>query len=188
MAYDKLRLASAQPTAVEWQLPQSIDFKPKPNDPVWQRHLYVEDDGAFRVQLGSWEAEVLQKELANPKVVGWLRNLDRKPWSMEIPYEWGGETHPMFPDLVLVRKEGKELVVDILEPHRPDLDDNFEKAKGLARFAQQHGALFGRIQLIRKVTSAGGQHFARLEINKATTIKKLLPITSNAQLDRLFAA
>lgn len=181
-----LRLASARPVAVNWQLPQSIDFKRKPSDPVWQRHLYVEDDGSFRAHLGTWEAEVLQEELSNAKVLGWLRNLDRKPWSMEIPYESGGEMRPMFPDLIVVRKADKGLAIDILEPHRPDLDDNFEKAKGLARFAQEHGALFGRIQLIRKVASPGGEHFARLEINEAATIKKLLPITSNKQLDQLF--
>jgi type III restriction enzyme len=184
--YERLRLASARPVAVNWQLPQSIDFKRKPNDPVWQRHLYVEDDGAFRAHLGTWEAEVLQEELSNAKVLGWLRNLDRKPWSMEIPYESGGEMRPMFPDLIVVRKADKGLAIDILEPHRPDLDDNFEKAKGLARFAQEHGALFGRIQLIRKVASPGGEHFARLEINEAATIRKLLPITSNKQLDQLF--
>jgi type III restriction enzyme len=184
--YERLRLASARPVAVNWQLPQSIDFKRKPNDPVWQRHLYVEDEGAFRACLGTWEAEVLQEELSNAKVLGWLRNLDRKPWSMEIPYESGGEMRPMFPDLIVVRKADKGLAIDILEPHRPDLGDNFEKAKGLARFAQEHGALFGRIQLIRKVASPGGEHFARLEINEAATIKKLLPITSNKQLDQLF--
>ncbi len=56
----------------------------------------------------------------------------------------------------------------------------------VTRFAQEHGALFGRIQLIRKVASPGGEHFARLEINEAATIKKLLPITSNKQLDQFF--
>ena len=64
---------------------------------------------------------------------------------------------------------------------------NFEKAVGLAKFAERHGALFGRIQLIRKQSSAGGDYFARLEINQAAMIKKLLPITSNPQLDDLFA-
>lgn len=186
--YDRLRLASATPTAVSWQLPQSIDFKRNLSDPLWEHHLYVDTDGTFRAELGTWEAEVLREELADPNVVGWLRNLDRKPWSMEIPYQTGGETRPMFPDLVVVRKEGEVLVIDILEPHRPDLDDNFEKAKGLARFAKQHGGMFGRIQLIRKVTSAGGEHFARLEINEAPTIKKLLLCTSNIHLDQLFSA
>ena len=125
---------------------------------------------------------------ADTSVVGWLRNVDRKPWSLEIPYHTGGAARPMFPDLVMVRQTGADFAVDILEPHDPSLADNFEKAAGLARFAEQQGHLFGRIQLIRKQTSpAGGECFARLEINRTTTIKQLLLITSNPQLDQLFA-
>lgn len=130
---------------------------------------------------------MLKEELAKPEVVGWLRNQDRKPWSLEISYETGGDIRPMFPDLVMVRKVGGDFVIDVLEPHDPSLSDNFEKAVGLAKFAEKHGALFGRIQLIRKQSSAGGEHFVRLEINQAATIKKLLLITSNPQLDELFA-
>ncbi len=184
--YEKLRLATARPNGVPWHLPASIDFKRLPTDPLWERHLYVEGNGLFRAELGSWEASVLKEELARSEVVGWLRNLDRKPWSLEIPYETGGDVRPMFPDLVVVRKTGSDFAIDILEPHDPSLSDNFEKAVGLAKFAEQHGALFGRIQLIRKQSSAGGEHFARLEINQAATIKKLLLITSNPQLDALF--
>ncbi len=186
--YEKLRLATAQPNEVPWHLPAAIDFKRLPTDPLWERHLYVEGNGQFRAELGSWEAAVLKEELAKPEVVGWLRNLDRKPWSLEIPYASGGDVRPMFPDLVVVRKNGSEFAIDILEPHDPSLSDNFEKAVGLAKFAEKHGALFGRIQLIRKQSTAGGEHFARLEINQAATIKKLLLITSNPQLDELFAA
>lgn len=58
---------------------------------------------------------------------------------------------------------------------------------GLARFAEKHGSLFGRVQLIRKQSSAGGERFARLEINQTAAIKKLLLITSNPQLDELFS-
>lgn len=186
-AYEKLRLATAKPSEVPWHLPQSIDFRRQLSDPLWERHLYVEGNGQFRAELGNWEAGVLKEELADPQVVGWLRNVDRKAWSLEVPYETGGDIRPMFPDLVVVRKSGAELLIDILEPHDPSLADNFEKAVGLARFAERHGALFGRIQLIRKQSSAGGEHFARLEINQAAAIKKLLLITSNPQLDELFA-
>jgi type III restriction enzyme len=186
-AYEKLRLATAKPSEVPWHLPESIDFRRQASDPLWERHLYVESNGQFRAELGNWEAGVLQEELANPQVVGWLRNVDRKPWSLEVPYETGGDIRPMFPDLVVVRKVGGELLIDMLEPHDPSLADNFEKAVGLARFAERHGALFGRIQLIRKQSSAGGEHFARLEINQAAAIKKLLLITTNPQLDELFA-
>lgn len=186
--YEKLRLATATPAEVPWHLPQSIDFKRLPTDPQWDRHLYVESGGQFGAGLGTWEAGVLKEELAKPEVVGWLRNLDRKPWSLEIPYEIGGAIRPMFPDLVIVRKFGADITVDILEPHDPSLADNFHKAIGLARFAERHGALFGRIQMIRKLASqGGGEHYVRLEINKAATIKQLLLITSNPQLDDLFS-
>jgi type III restriction enzyme len=130
---------------------------------------------------------VIKEELANEAVLEWLRNVDRKPWSLEIPYETGGDVRPVFPDLVVVRKTHATFDVDILEPHNPSLADNFEKAVGLAKFAQMHGALFGRIQLIRKHANAGGEHYARLEINQAATIKRFLPMTTNPQLDDLFA-
>jgi type III restriction enzyme len=186
--YEKLRLATAKPNEVPWHLPLSIDFRRLPGDPLWERHLYVEASGQFRAELKSWEAGVLQEELAKPEVVAWLRNLDRKPWSLEIPYETGGDVRPMFPDLLIVRTSDKAYEFDILEPHDPSLSDNFEKAIGLARFAERHGHLFGRIQLIRKqATAGGGEQFVRLEINQAATIKKLLLITSNPQLDDLFA-
>jgi type III restriction enzyme len=187
VAYEKLRLATAKPSEVPWHLPESIDFRRTAISPTLQRHLYVETDEQFRCELGSWEAGVLQEELTKPEVVGWLRNVDRKPWSLEIPYETGGDIRPMFPDLVIVREEKNDFVIDILEPHDPSLADNFEKAVGLARFAETHGQLFGRIQLIRKQSSpAGGEHFVRLEINKTEMIRKLLLITSNPQLDELF--
>lgn len=186
-AYEKLRLATAKPSEVSWHLPESIDFRRQPSDPLWDRHLYVEGNGQFRAELGSWEAGVLQEELADSKVVGWLRNVERKPWSLEVPYESGGDVRPMFPDLVVVRQVGAERLIDILEPHDPSLADNFEKAVGLARFAEKHGALFGRIQLIRKQSSAGGERFVRLEINQTAAVKKLLLVTSNPQLDELFS-
>ena len=87
-----------------------------------------------------------------------------------------------------VRQVGSDFAIEILEPHDPSLSDNFEKAVGLARFAEKHGGLFGRIQLIRKQSSDGGEHFARLEINQAATIKKLLLINSNPLHDELFTA
>jgi type III restriction enzyme len=185
--YEKLRMATAEPTEVSWSLPDSIDFRRLPTAPIWEQHIYVEDDGRFRADLGTWEAAVLREELLDPSVIGWLRNVDRKPWSMEISYGKGGDIRPMFPDLIVVRQTEKGLLVDILEPHDPSLSDNFEKAVGLAKFAEKHGALFGRIQMIRKERSpAGGDYFVRLEINKQITIERLRPVTSNPQLDQIF--
>jgi type III restriction enzyme len=98
----------------------------------------------------------------------------------------------MFPDLVVVRRgeDGSpgDYRFDILEPHGENLPDNFEKAAGLARFAERHGHLFHRIQLIRKQASkAGGERYFRLELNSEVVRKQVLLVTSNPQLDKIFA-
>jgi type III restriction enzyme len=185
--YERLRLATPQPAAVSWRLPDSINFRRKPTDRIWDRHLYVEDNSKFRADLGTWEADVLSRELARSDVVGWLRNVDRQPWSLEIPYESGGQVASMFPDLVVVRRVGEEYIFDILEPHNPALGDSFEKALGFAKFAEQHGAHFGRIEMIRAATGAAGKGtFIGLDFNQTSVRKKVLPITSNPLLDALF--
>ena len=88
----------------------------------------------------------------------------------------------MFPDLVVVRRGGGGgYRFDILEPHDPSLADNFEKAVGLARFAERHGHLFDRIQLIRKQPSkAGGERFFRLELNSEAVRKQVLLVTAES--------
>lgn len=96
---------------------------------------------------------------------------------------------PLFPDLVVVRQLPGEdgYCFDIPEPHHPSRDDNVSKALGLARFAEQHGHFFGRSQLIRRQPSpAGGEVYYRLETNQQGVQKKLLEITTGAQLDALF--
>lgn len=130
---------------------------------------------------------MLQEALADASVIGWLRNVDRKPWSLEIPYEDAGNVKPMFPDLLVVRQDAKGYLFDILEPHDPSLKDNAAKAVGLAKFAEQYWALFDRIQLIRKKKGADGVgRYFRLDVGNAAVRKKVLAVTSNRQLDQIF--
>jgi type III restriction enzyme len=158
--YGKLRLSTAKPQSIQWHLPDSISFRRRPDAPLFDKHLYVDEANAFRAELGSWEAGVLTEELADPAVIGWLRNVDRQPWSLEIPYKDGGAIKPMFPDMVIIRQDGDALRFDILEPHDPSLRDNVAKAVGLAEFVENHPFLFDRVQLIRKQKGADGQeHF-----------------------------
>jgi type III restriction enzyme len=180
--YERLRSASTSPEPVDWRLQGTIDFRRDPKSPTWELHLCIEDDGTFRTDLGTWEADVLAEELKRKEMVGWLRNLDRKIWSLEIPYRSSGTIKPMFPDMLIVRRDGDEFRFDILEPHDPSRADNVDKAQGLADFAEKHGSLFKRIQLIRKQ----GAGFARLDLNRSAVRQKVRLITSNAQLDDLF--
>ena len=88
----------------------------------------------------------------------------------------------MYPDFLVVRKERDDFVVDILEPHRPDLEDNWMKAKGLAEYAKKHGDEYGRIELIR----VAGGILKRLDVNEEANRRKILKVSSNAHLNQLF--
>lgn len=184
--FQRLRLATSVPQTIPWVLPETIDFRRSPSAPEYDKHLFLEEDGTFRADLGTWEQEVLQEELADASVIGWLRNVDRKPCSLEIPYEDAGSVKPMFPDLLVVRQDAKGYQFDILEPHDPSLKDNAAKAVGLAKFAEQHWALFDRIQLIRKKKGADGvERYFRLDVGNDAVRKKVLPVTTNSQLDQV---
>ena len=185
--YDRLRLATAQPADLPWTLPDSIDWRRVDGEAPQDLHLYTEPSGAFACKLTGWEPDLLAEELSRGDIAGWLRNLPHKPWSLEIPCELGAEVRPMFPDFVMVRREGDELLVDILEPHDPSRDDNVGKARALARFAERHGGHFGRIQLIRKRRAVGGgEQFVRLEMNSQAAMEQVLLVSTAAQLDKLF--
>ncbi len=185
--YERLRLAASDPQSIPWMLPESIDFNRSPNAPVYEKHLYLEKDGKFRADLGNWERDVLEMELQDENIVGWLRNIDRKSWSLEIPYHDAGNIKSMFPDLLIVRKDEQGFQFDILEPHDPSRNDNLGKALGLAEFAEKHWDLFQRIQLIRKKRGADGvERYYRLDMGNTAIRNKVLRITSNTQLDQVF--
>lgn len=184
--YERLINASTQPISMPWILPETIDFHLPENSINYDRHLYCNEDGSFQTALNRWENGVIEEELKNGAIC-WLRNLDRKKWSLEIPYEVSGVTTSMFPDLVIIRADANGYIFDILEPHDPSRKDNYPKAVGLAKFAEKHWDKFGRIQLIRlKKGLDGREHFFRLDMEKTQIRNKVRGITSNEELDRIF--
>ena len=185
--YERLNLASAAPVPVDWQLPPSIAFRRKATAPQFARHLYVESDGTFKADLGTWEQEVIATLLIDANVIGWLRNVDRQPWSLEMPIGDGGKQRSMYPDLVVVRGQRERYMVDVLEPHDPSLNDNIAKVQGLAKFAEAHGAGFGRIGLVRKVrVAAGSEDYRLLNCNDSETRRRTFLVTTPEQLEQLF--
>jgi type III restriction enzyme len=184
--YKKLAMTSTIPIPLTWELQPTIDFLVGENAKIYESHLYIPaENGDFRVFLNDWEDGLINEELSNG-CVAWLRNLDRKNWSLEIPYEVDGVTKPMFPDLIVVRADANGYVFDVLEPHDPSRKDNYPKAVGLAKFAETHGESFGRIQLIRKIHKFGQDNFYRLDMGKLNIRNKVRGITSNSELDRIF--
>lgn len=181
--YERLRSAAKEPDSITWRLPESIDFRRETDLTARQKHLYCDDDGNFRAGLNAWEARVLDAEMRGEGFLAWFRNLDRKPWSFEMPYEVAGEWKPMFPDLLVIRIVHGVPVIDILEPHDPSLADNVYKARGLALFAKRHGGLFGSIKLIREKAGA----FIHLDMNNIEVQDKVSKLdAANTALDLLF--
>ena len=170
-----------------FRLPETITQPREVNGKDYTDHLFVDDSGVARINLNNWEEGVLEEEQSQADYVCWLRNPPRKPWSLCIPYEMGGEQKPAYPDFIIIRKEGEdEFVIDILEPHDPTRIDNLGKAKGFAEYARQNPGV-GRIQLIRKgKDSAGHDRFKRLDMAKSVVRDKVSRAMTNDELDHIF--
>lgn len=182
--YNKVRELAKEPEALEFSAPAEILVAVGAEGfASYDKHLFVDPENAYRADLNTWERAAIQAEIARADVIGWLRNYERKPWALSLPYEDGASMLPMYPDFLAVRREGAAMTVDILEPHRPDLDDNWKKARGLARYAKRHYLELGRIELIRV---KGGQ-LQRLNLALPAVHEKTLEwVNGNGHLDQLF--
>ena len=170
-----------------FRLPETISLPHEVNGKDYEDHLFVDDNGKARINLNNWEEGVLAEEQRRSDYVCWLRNPPRKPWSLCIPYEMGGEQKPSYPDFVIIRKDSDdEYVVDILEPHDPTRIDNLGKARGFAEYARQNPGV-GRIQLIRMAKDAAGHNrFKRLDMAMSAVRDKVSHAMTNDELDHIF--
>mgnify|MGYP000383860043 FL=1 len=155
----------------------------------YTNHLFADEFGISKIKLNTWESGVLEEEMNATDFVCWVRNPSRASWALCIPYESNGETKPMYPDFIVVRRDPVlEYVIDILEPHSPDFSDNLGKAKGLARYAREEQRI-GRVQLIRKgLDAAGNLRFKRLDLAKGAIRDKVLRAQTSDELDHIFDA
>ena len=154
----------------------------KASEDRWQSHLYVDETGTFPCKLNSWERRVIAEELGKADVVGWLRNPDRKTWSLRVPYEIDGDTKPVYPDFLVFRQEAGSIKVDLLDPHLESLEDAPSKAKGLASFAREHGHAFGRIELI----IVEDERVKRLDLKDEDIRQEVLKVNTTNHLRALF--
>lgn len=184
--YNKVKELAKEPDALEFTPPVEIIVNVrKEGFATFDKHLYANSDGQYLADLNTWETATIQTEIDRSDVLGWLRNYERKPWALQLPYDDGANVLPMYPDFLVVRREGNALTVDILEPHGSDLADSWKKVRGLASYAKicsmEPG--LGRIELIRKK----GERLQRLSLNDAAIQNKVLNwVTGNDHLDQLF--
>jgi type III restriction enzyme len=178
--YDEVKNLAASPERTPLVYPATLQGRKA--ERTWKKHLYVTADKEFPADLYTSEEDVLERELARKDVVGWLRNVDRKPWALCVPYEVDGEDRPMYPDFLIVRRDGARLVVDIIDPHTISLADAPAKAAGLAKFAAQHADMFGRIEFIM----LRGKQSKTLDLTDETVRNRVRGIKLVEQLGALF--
>ncbi len=169
-----------------FRLPETIRVPHESDGQLYSNHLFVDDSGTALINLNGWERKVIAEEEKQEDFVCWLRNPSRGSWALCIPYEIGGETKPTYPDFLIIRRDGSDYVVDILEPHDPTRQDNLGKAKGFAEYARQNPGV-GRIQLIRMQRDSLGREKAfRLDMSKSSVRDKVSHCVSNDELNHIF--
>lgn len=177
--FQALIQAAGEAALQSWELPVQIVEK-KEGD-VWDKHLYCTANGGFTAKLNGWEKELLDGEMKRSDFVAWLRNLPRREWALCIPYELAG-VKPFYPDFVVIRKDGKGFLVDVLEPHDDSRSDTWAKAKGLAAYADRHGMEFGRLIIARKKD----KQWQMADLNEKETRSKARKMQSASDLESLF--
>ncbi len=169
-----------------FRLPETIRVPHEMEGKLYSNHLFVDDSGTALINLNGWETKVIAEEEKREDFVCWLRNPSRGSWALCIPYEIDSEKRPTYPDFLIIRREGSDYIVDILEPHDPTRVDNLGKAKGFAEYARQNPGV-GRIQLIRmKQDSVGNEKAFRLDMSKSSVRDKVSRCASNDELNHIF--
>lgn len=181
-AYDEIRRLATEPELTPLVYPTQIDGRVALRD--WEAHVFVAPaTGKYPQTFNAWETRVIEAELEREDMVAWLRNPERKPWSLCIPYHSNGDWHGLYPDFLMVRRVGKGLVVDLLDPHSLGLADAPDKAKGLALYADKHAHAYGRIEMI----VIDDEEIRRVDLTDEVVREKVKAGPTHASLRLLFS-
>lgn len=152
----------------------------------WEKHLYVDSLGEYHQDFkSSWERKVIEREIARDSTVGWLRNEDRKPWSLCIKRLEGTKWIGIYPDFIVFRRTSSGILADIVDPHLLSDEHAPARAVALAKYASDHGDSYGRIELViyesEKDTTG-----KRLNLMNEAMRNRVASVTSHEYLRYLF--
>lgn len=147
------------------------------------KHIYQDASAAFYAELNDWEKEVVSKELADPAVAYWIRNVPRKPWALAIPYMGdAGQPKGLYPDFIFLRKSGGGYSANLVDPHNPALGDSAAKLRGLAEYANLHGESFRRIEAV----IMDGDNLIRINLMDPTLNAIALKVVTSNDVEEVF--
>jgi len=187
--FDDVKGQVSKPTPDELDFTNrlTLDWSVPAGATQWRGHLYQDQNGFFPEKLNTWEVATLNEEMAQEDFVGWLRNKERQPWALCVPYEVAAVAKGCYPDFVVFRRKNGDIVADIVDPHLTSLDEAPAKAAALARFARDHQDQFGRIDLVVVDKPGGpGERVKRLRLMDEKTRTRVLGVTNQEHLRDLF--
>jgi type III restriction enzyme len=174
--------ATTEPLLTSLDAPNSIDWTRATTE--WPKHLYVDAEGKFYEDFAksSWERAVIKEETERKDVVGWLRNPDRKPWSLCVSYRQGAKYVPVYPDFLIFRETSGGIIADIVDPHLLAEQNAPGRAAGLAQYAAKHSDQYGRIDLV----IVDGEKIKQINLIDKKWRDKVAKVSTHAHLQDIF--
>ena len=152
--YDEIRGMSPKAEAISIKRPriraEPTEDKDGGKVPMRTGHVMSDSGGNFPIgSLNQWETQVLDQEMSRPGFQAWYRNPSRPSGdALVIAYEIEEQWRRMCPDFIFFHDGPKGMRVSIVDPHGQHLSDALPKLRGLARFADEHGEYFHRIESV----------------------------------------
>ena len=111
-----------------------------------------EEKGDAPARLNKWERHIVQTEMHRRGAQAWYRNPSRPgPDALTAVYydDVAGRWRSVQPDFVFFLRDAEEnMRASIIDPHGAFLGDALDKLRGLARYAEQYGEYFLRIESV----------------------------------------
>jgi type III restriction enzyme len=185
LAFREIESAGPESQVVTIDAPKTIEVKAAKQK--WRHHLYVDDVGVFPDDFSksSWESRTIEAELERRDLAGWLRNPDRKEWSLTITRREGTRWIPFFPDFIFFAQTPGGILPEIVDPHLLAAEDMPQRAVRLAQYAQDHGDVFRRIEMVI-FESPTDEKGLRLDLMNETVRATVANVTTREQLKRAF--
>lgn len=155
--------------------------------PTRKGHVLCNENGDYPFRPASdWEAQVLDEESKRPGFLGWYRNPGApRPDSLGISYEQEGHPKIVRPDfLVFQRMSDGSIGVSLVDPHGDQYGDALPKVKGLAKYAEEHGYHYLRIDSLAEVNGK----MRVLDLKSPLTRKAVLETPDGNGVKTLYAS
>jgi type III restriction enzyme len=147
--YEPVKRETRTPELTDLILPTSRNVAARPK--AWPKHVLCAEDGSFPGDIKGWEVKVLERELLDDELLAWYRNPTGGNASLRVPYKATPHDRSMYPDLILLHRDGESIMPSIVDPHGFHLADAAAKLQGLAGYAAAHGDVFDRIDAVAEV-------------------------------------